>query len=657
MNYYIFPFDKIPKNSRIIIYAAGNIGTQYYNQVTEIAYCKVVLWLDKNANRNPVKNPMALTRLNSDDYDFAVVALYDEKAAEEAKTLLVKYGVSESKIIHSVSSFYIPDVQQTAEIYTPVSSLTADEFLSESSAVKDKLIRYFYESDGKINYFSPFIGEIKKLLLSVDSGKRNKNADSLKKITLAFSERADLSVEAKLVLLRIIFETGCFTKELMRKLVELIGAVKDNLPLKYWLLFDLSYIWFLYPDLTYDEFFTEKKKLMLDYARELKLNCNPPAYKIKNNLEICVLVINLDSSVNNPITGYVSSIVRSLNKRDYNLHVVDLAPQRNDTGAGIFNSIAAGNTVNIPNRKELLPYYPEDINIHYVLNATMKDRQQDIVDLICRINPYCILDFSDEFAPISYYYSQAFPTIYCPLRNQGYSSSFFHKYALRSHAANNPSVFPPIKAEQSLFLPLFMTIIEPKNKFYREDYGFLKSDTVVVTVGSRLQYDISIMLAKQMCDLLSENTAIKWLIIGCTSLQFITECNSDLITNGSIVFVEYEEDLPGLYGICDIYLNPKRVGGGTTIAWAMQHGLTVVSPLEAVSGIPYIGKKNSLPKEFDLVPHIKQLHNNKELLNKEKELCRSIAAAWDIEAYTGKLIDSMKKLAHDFYEKGGKTTE
>jgi len=37
---YFFPFDVVPKNSRIILYGAGTVGKQFYSQVTETTLCK-----------------------------------------------------------------------------------------------------------------------------------------------------------------------------------------------------------------------------------------------------------------------------------------------------------------------------------------------------------------------------------------------------------------------------------------------------------------------------------------------------------------------------------------------------------------------------------------------------------------------------------------
>lgn len=48
---YLFPFARIPYGSRIILYGAGDVGTQYYRQIMESNYCDVMVWMDGDAER------------------------------------------------------------------------------------------------------------------------------------------------------------------------------------------------------------------------------------------------------------------------------------------------------------------------------------------------------------------------------------------------------------------------------------------------------------------------------------------------------------------------------------------------------------------------------------------------------------------------------
>jgi len=102
MNYYPFPFDKVPKNSRIVLYGAGNVGKQFYEQVIETNSCEIVLWLDKKADGILVKLPEMIDSLNADNYDYAIIAIENKAIAIDVKNFLMSYGIPENKIIHNV---------------------------------------------------------------------------------------------------------------------------------------------------------------------------------------------------------------------------------------------------------------------------------------------------------------------------------------------------------------------------------------------------------------------------------------------------------------------------------------------------------------------------------------------------------------------------
>jgi uncharacterized HAD superfamily protein/adenine/guanine phosphoribosyltransferase-like PRPP-binding protein len=102
MTYHLFPFEKIPQNSRIVLYGAGNVGKQFYAQATKTNFCEIVLWLDKKADDILVKLPETLAGLNTDNYDFAVIAIENETIAGDVKNFLIGYEVPESKIIHYI---------------------------------------------------------------------------------------------------------------------------------------------------------------------------------------------------------------------------------------------------------------------------------------------------------------------------------------------------------------------------------------------------------------------------------------------------------------------------------------------------------------------------------------------------------------------------
>ncbi|MDR3001291.1 MAG: methyltransferase domain-containing protein [Fibromonadaceae bacterium] len=124
MTHHLFPFDKVPKGSRIVLYGAGNVGKQFYNQIVETNFCEIVLWLDKNADGILTKKPEAIASLGADDYDFVVIGIESEVIVLEVKDFLVSHGVLEEKILHEVDM--IPSLMSEVLNYKTYNNLIND---------------------------------------------------------------------------------------------------------------------------------------------------------------------------------------------------------------------------------------------------------------------------------------------------------------------------------------------------------------------------------------------------------------------------------------------------------------------------------------------------------------------------------------------------
>lgn len=105
MNNFIFPFQKIKQDSKIILYGAGTIGLCFYKQLNNTGYADVVLWVDANyaeyqEKGYPVENPSAIS--DCKNFDYVVIANHKINVVEEiTKMLEIIYGVDNKKIIFS----------------------------------------------------------------------------------------------------------------------------------------------------------------------------------------------------------------------------------------------------------------------------------------------------------------------------------------------------------------------------------------------------------------------------------------------------------------------------------------------------------------------------------------------------------------------------
>lgn len=101
MRTHIFPFGKIEKGSRIVLYGAGNVGNLYEYQVKSQEYARVVLWVDGSWERysgdgRHIKSPECI---NNTEFDYVVIAIDNVEIAKHIRTYLLGLGVADTKIV------------------------------------------------------------------------------------------------------------------------------------------------------------------------------------------------------------------------------------------------------------------------------------------------------------------------------------------------------------------------------------------------------------------------------------------------------------------------------------------------------------------------------------------------------------------------------
>lgn len=100
---YAWRFQDLEKLSdkKIVIYAAGDVGRDYYQQISELDHCKIVAWIDSNYKQYHY-NYFAvegIETLKEVDYDVIIVAVFAEETACSIMSDLRRSGVEERKIV------------------------------------------------------------------------------------------------------------------------------------------------------------------------------------------------------------------------------------------------------------------------------------------------------------------------------------------------------------------------------------------------------------------------------------------------------------------------------------------------------------------------------------------------------------------------------
>lgn len=99
--FFQFPYQDINKSSSVILYGAGNVGQDYYEQIKDNSYCKLIRWVDLDYKKYsqtglPVKS---IENINELEADYILIAVNNPSVGESIKEQLLCMGISSHKII------------------------------------------------------------------------------------------------------------------------------------------------------------------------------------------------------------------------------------------------------------------------------------------------------------------------------------------------------------------------------------------------------------------------------------------------------------------------------------------------------------------------------------------------------------------------------
>lgn len=95
----LFPYEKVKKGSKIVIYGAGFVGQTIRQELIQKNYCDIISWVDQCFDNMCTKSPNTLLNMPGDNYDKVVLATINETFAMEMRRNLVDMGISEEKIV------------------------------------------------------------------------------------------------------------------------------------------------------------------------------------------------------------------------------------------------------------------------------------------------------------------------------------------------------------------------------------------------------------------------------------------------------------------------------------------------------------------------------------------------------------------------------
>lgn len=96
---YKFPDDILEEGDKLILYGAGSVGIDYAAYLNASKKYKFVAWADKKANDIRKFNIISPKQINDFIFDKVVIAVLNEKMADEIIHELINIGINNEKII------------------------------------------------------------------------------------------------------------------------------------------------------------------------------------------------------------------------------------------------------------------------------------------------------------------------------------------------------------------------------------------------------------------------------------------------------------------------------------------------------------------------------------------------------------------------------
>lgn len=591
---FLFPFEKVKKGTRIVLYGMGNVGNCYYNQIRHTGYCEIVAIIDKYIYKEQELRYILfeLSDLEKFTYDYIVLAVNSEGDASRIRhDLIMNYGIKEEKILYAAGR----------RIPIQLSKRNLDYIFRGFEELRGCFVEFISLNYGQMDYFSEISDEIRE---------RPKEIKDYFDSYLSWEK----NIMYKIICLRLMYQADIFDKECLSMYMDCIEQMEGKHEDKLWLLYDISAMEKNNQSLRKNNFYNRKRKLMEDVIFHfINLEKDKEIKTEERNNRVAIIAFGLrgkSSSHNGLIVPYANEMVRQ--GKQVRIFPCDLLRYKyGECFIEPLEILQQYSTVFANEHEEL---FDSQIQIQYVEGDTIKERIQQFVEDIKTFSPKVVYDFCGEYAFLSPIYWRMYPTVALPMR--GYASSAcFDKYVGRNKeiCLKENEKFPYLDREGQLEGALVCSVpIEAKRRHTREEYGFSEDTFIITTVGVRLQTELTEEFVEAVVEFLLKNENAVWILVGSKICKYITSKYQALVQDSRIVFWGYEIDLPGFYGICDIYWNPNRMGSGGSIGTAMRCGLPVVMTDFPSDALPRVGIENVIHGDYNACyQEVEKLYSDK----------------------------------------------
>lgn len=200
------------------------------------------------------------------------------------------------------------------------------------------------------------------------------------------------------------------------------------------------------------------------------------------------------------------------------------------------------------------------------------------------------------------------------------------------------------KKQVQLFMEeRFPVVVEEGNSAYiRSELGLSEEKFLIAIVGNRLDLEIDLEFVLLIKKILKEVSNVQFAIIGET--KAFNEYFKEEEFEERIKYLGFCNDLQGVYKVIDLYLNPRRNGGGFSSAMALMAGVPVIT-LPKCDVAYNCGKEFIVQNYEEMIEAVYKCVNEKEFYIQKKECAKKYREKNSRETllcYVNNLVEKIK---------------
>ena len=448
----------------------------------------------------------------------------------------------------------------------------------------------------------------------------------------------------KVLLLYLLYNIGIFDNEISEIVLGSICKF-NNKNIRYWLTQNISKMTFFMQDGLYDDYFIDRKNLIKLCAEDMELNIPEKGIREASKKRLCIVTYLQSDICMNSIQRYCVMTAKHMKMYYDDIKVVVLdcfivGEDDDHSICSLFNYKSARDRIELING-----FYENSADVYFCVGNNYKEKFQDAINVIYEFNPDEIMDLSDEYSIISYFYSKDFYTMNMMFRVG--ATSLYQTSVIWDESGDIIRQLNKryrFVQDEEIVNWLVPEVIPCEDMcLSRIEYNIGNDDFVLLTVGHCADI-VTNKFVDCISEFLNKNNDCIWLIVGDDIPEYLKVKYRGLIDNGRVICRIYEKHIVSLCRLCDVLLRVDTTGGNGAAVIAAKNGLPIAMTDFYCDPMVWLGKDYSTIDNYqDLFDFIQKLHDdNGFYLRKKKEVYELVRNIEDSQEKWYRLHSLMK---------------